>query len=306
MTRLFEKIFKKNQSQTGNAPEEINGEGEQSLQTNQDQNEEVDQIHTEPNRKFSWDFGCSQSVGQVRETNEDSCLAFSGIIPIDGELVTIGLFIVADGMGGHQSGEIASNLAVRVFGSQIIQQIIQPSLDIENPFTEFNLTEILSESIQAANISIASKAPGSGTTLTAALIAAGQLFIAHVGDSRAYAISSDGNATPLTRDHSLVQRMIELGQLSVDEASNHPQRNVLYKALGQGDPLSPEILQFKLPQNGSILLCSDGLWGVISQDDMIKIILEHQAPGEACQKLVEAANLAGGPDNISALLIRFT
>jgi len=130
------------------------------------------------------------------------------------------------------------------------------------------------------------------------------MTIAHVGDSRAYAISTDGTSQILTRDHSLVMRMIELGQLTAEEAQVHPQRNVLYRALGQGEPFASDISTSPLPDSGHILLCSDGLWGVVGEVEIIRIIAAAPSPQVASQLLVDAANTNGGPDNISAILIR--
>ena len=109
---------------------------------------------------------------------------------------------------------------------------------------------------------------------------------------------------PLTRDHSLVRRLEELGQLTPEEAAIHPQRNVLYRALGQGEPFEPEIITAPLPQPGYLLVCSDGLWGVVPEERMGEIIKSAPLLSTACQGLIDAANAAGGPDNISAILVR--
>jgi protein phosphatase len=129
------------------------------------------------------------------------------------------------------------------------------------------------------------------------------MSIAHIGDSRAYQIDADSNSQVLTTDHSLVQRLQELGQISSDEAAVHPQRNVLYRALGQADPISAEFVTAPIPSSGYLVLCSDGLWGVVSDDKMVDIITTAASPQQASQELVEAANAAGGPDNISVIVI---
>jgi serine/threonine protein phosphatase PrpC len=145
---------------------------------------------------------------------------------------------------------------------------------------------------------------GGGTTLTAALILGDQITIAHVGDSRAYILSAEGELHTLTRDHSLVNRLYELGQITAEEAAVHPQRNVLYRALGQGEAFDADVSTAPLPYSGFLLLCSDGLWGVIPEKEIIHLILAAPTPQQACQSLVEAANQAGGQDNITALLVR--
>jgi len=147
-------------------------------------------------------------------------------------------------------------------------------------------------------------APGSGTTVTAALVLGQQMTIGHVGDSRAYALHTDGRVEALTRDHSLVKRLEELGQITPDEAAGHPQRNILYRAIGQGEVLEPDIFTLPFPQPGQLLICSDGLWGVIPDENMGKIVAAAPNLHEACQSLIAAANDAGGPDNITAILVQ--
>ena len=146
------------------------------------------------------------------------------------------------------------------------------------------------------------EAPGSGTTITAALVLGQQVTIGHVGDSRAYAIYPDGRMDPLTRDHSLVKRLEELGHLSKDEVENFPHRNVLIRALGQGEVLEADVFTVPFPSPGYLMICSDGLWGVVNEKDVARIINEAPNLHRACQSMVEAANAAGGPDNITVIL----
>jgi serine/threonine protein phosphatase PrpC len=222
----------------------------------------------------------------------------------DTNQIPFGLYIVADGMGGHKHGEMASGIAVRAMASHVIRQLYAPLFSLPSETPEQSLQEIMQEGVQIAHNTILTETPGGGTTLTAALILGDQLTIAHVGDSRAYAIHSDGSMEALTRDHSLVRRLEELGQITHEEAAVHPQRNVLYRALGQGEPFDAEIATSSLPHPGYLLICSDGLWGVISEAEISKIISETASPEVACQKMVAAANRAGGPDNITAILVR--
>jgi protein phosphatase len=136
-------------------------------------------------------------------------------------------------------------------------------------------------------------------------VAGNTLAIAHIGDSRAYVIYPEGQIRALTRDHSLVKRLVELGQITPDEAAIHPQRNVLYRALGQVEPIESEILTMPVPTSGYLLLCSDGLWGLISDEQIHKLVTTSASPAQACRALVDAANSAGGPDNITAILVQF-
>jgi protein phosphatase len=158
--------------------------------------------------------------------------------------------------------------------------------------------------VSEAQRAIQREAPGSGTTLTAALVVGQQITVAHVGDSRAYFIYQDGRVEPITRDHSLVKRLEELGHITPEEAANYPHRNVLYRALGQGEILDPDIFTVGFPQSGYLMICSDGLWGVITEQDLIRATSEGNTLQQACQNLVNAANTAGGPDNISVILVQ--
>ena len=247
--------------------------------------------------------GCAQSVGKQREHNEDSLLAINTLLAGNGEYIPFGLYIVADGMGGHKHGEIASGLAVRTVASQVVRKVFLSLLNPKPARPSDSIQEILESSLQEAHRLVMKEAPGSGTTLTAVLVLDKQMSIAHVGDSRLYAIALDGESSVLTRDHSLVMRMMEMGQLSEQDAATHPQRNVLYRALGQGDAFSPDINTSPLPASGSLLLCSDGRGGVVPQAEVSQLIRAHADPRVAAQLLINAANAAGGPDNITAILI---
>jgi serine/threonine protein phosphatase PrpC len=248
--------------------------------------------------------GYAQSLGKQRDHNEDALFTLTTNLGSDQTYIPLGLYIVADGMGGHKHGEIASSLAVRVISGQVIRKVFTSLLSPKPQPPDESLQEIMQESVQEAHRAIIRTAPGAGTTATAILILEKQMTLAHVGDSRGYAITLEGEMQILTRDHSLVMRMMELGQLTAAEAAVHPQRNVLYRALGQGEIFSPDTSTFPLPDSGYILLCSDGLWGVVPESEISHIIASTPDPQQACQMLVDAANEAGGPDNITAILVR--
>ena len=243
-----------------------------------------------------------QSVGKQREINEDSLLAVTTTLAGNSGSLPFGLYIVADGMGGHQYGEVASNVAIRTVGGYIMHKFQPYLFGIKPSSPDESLQEIMQAAVRDAQKLIQSEAPSSGTTLTAALVLGQQVTIAHVGDSRAYNIHPDGRAEVITRDHSLVKRLEELGHISEDEAENYPHRNVLYRALGQGEILEPDIFTVAFPQTGYLMLCSDGLWGVVAEQDIYRMINEAPNLQRACQNLVEAANTAGGPDNISVVI----
>ena len=247
--------------------------------------------------------GCAQSTGLQRNHNEDFLFTFTSNLSNHGDLLAFGLYIVADGMGGHKNGEIASSLAVKTLAEHVLNQVFSPILQHQGSAPEESIQEILQSGVQMAHQTIIKNAKGGGTTLTAALMINEQVTIVQIGDSRCYSISPDGVLNLITRDHSLVMRMIELGQLSPEEASVHPQRNVLYRAMGQGEPLTADIQTYSLPLGGIILICSDGLWGVVPEQNIVDIIFAAPDLQEACEHLISAANQAGGPDNITAILI---
>ena len=247
--------------------------------------------------------GSGQSIGKQREHNEDCLFTFSTTMGGETNSAPLGLFIVADGMGGHQYGEVASSTAVRTMANYLLKRfhtyLINPSEGMDEP-----LQEMMRSAITEAQRAVTQAAPGSGTTMTAALVLGQQMTIGHVGDSRAYALHTDGRVDVLTRDHSLVKRLEELGQISSEEAAAHPNRNVLYRAIGQGDTLEPDIFTAPFPQPGYLLLCSDGLWSVLPDVNLCNLVTSAPNLQVACQNLITAANNAGGPDNISAILVQ--
>ena len=243
-----------------------------------------------------------QSVGRQRELNEDCLFTFTSTIAGNSSNPPFGLFIIADGMGGHQYGEVASNTAIRTISGYVMKKFHNSLFSIPSQPVDESLQEIIQSAVMEAQRAVLREAPGSGTTVTAALVLGQQLTIAHVGDSRAYLLYNDQRMDPVTRDHSLVRRLEELGQITAAEAAVHPQRNVLYRAIGQGETLESDVVTTPFPIGGYLLICSDGLWGLVSDDEMRRIVYEAPNIQTACQNLVAAANNAGGPDNISVIL----
>jgi len=245
-----------------------------------------------------------QSVGRQRELNEDSLFTLSTTVAGNNSNPPFGLFIIADGMGGHQYGEVASNVAIRTISGYVMKKFHNTLFNLPSLPLDESLQEIAQAAVMEAQRAVLREAPGSGTTVTAALVLGQQLTISHVGDSRAYLLYNEQRMEAVTRDHSLVRRLEELGQITSAEAAVHPQRNVLYRALGQGEALEPDVVTTPFPVGGYLLLCSDGLWGVVPEDEIRKIVYESPTIQRACQNLTAAANSAGGPDNISAILVQ--
>jgi serine/threonine protein phosphatase PrpC len=250
--------------------------------------------------------GVGRNVGRQRPINEDSVYCHTSIIDANGVSLPFGIFIVADGMGGHKNGDLASEFAVRTMSTHL-QENLFTALFGPNPGSpDESIQEIMKGGVFKAHDKINANAPGGGTTLTAVLSIGTQMTIAHVGDSRAYSVYLDGRMQTLTRDHSLVKRLEELGQITAEEAAIHPQKSMLYNALGQGDTPRPDIFTASLPHPGYLMICSDGLWNVVDEEEIFNIITSAASPHEACQNLVDAANAGGGPDNISVILVRMS
>ena len=228
----------------------------------------------------------STHLGQ-RENNEDFFL-------IDLER---NLFIVADGMGGHNAGEVASSLA-----AQAVREYISVAFDGNAAGI------IIKEAIQAANRKVYAQASmgtsreGMGTTLTVAWLLDSKGYIAHVGDSRAYLIR-DGSIASITCDHSLVQEMVENGGLSALEARTHPKRNILTRAVGTESHALVDVDEIQLKEKDRLLLCTDGLNGILGDREIFDIIQASSSVGEASSLLVNSATQKGGHDNITAIVI---
>jgi serine/threonine protein phosphatase PrpC len=248
-------------------------------------------------------IGIGSSIGLQRDHNEDALFAMTTNIMSNNVSLPIGLYIVADGMGGHLHGEKASEVAVYAMASSVLSNIYSFPIDDPNEHSDVSVETLMETGMHSAHQAILKQAPGGGSTLTGLLTLQDQMTIAHIGDSRAYQIDLEGNSQVLTTDHSLVKRLQDLGQITSDEAATHPQRNVLYRALGQAEPLDMEVITSPIPSSGYLMLCSDGLWGVVSDNDMVTIITSGVSPKEASRKLLETANSSGGPDNISVIII---
>lgn len=257
-----------------------------------------------PRNLKSFQIGIGSSVGKQRDHNEDALFAMSTSLVSNRVGIPVGLFIVADGMGGHEHGELASELAIQAMVSSVLPEITPPALGLVPRMQEEQLQEIMSNGVQSAHKSIQENASGGGSTLTGLLILGKTVTIAHIGDSRAYHF--DGQNTPqvLTTDHSLVKRLEDLGQITADEAAIHPQRNVLYRALGQVEQVDADIVSITLPSSGYLVVCSDGLWGLVSDQEISRIISSADDLQQASKLLLKAANTAGGPDNISVIIIK--
>lgn len=248
-------------------------------------------------------YQTAQSTGLVRSHNEDAISAFSASVLTAEARFSFGLFIVADGMGGHLNGEVASELAVQMTSAGIMRMIYDPLRLGRKNLPDEEISEALEKSIHAAHEAVLRQVPGGGTTLTVALVLNQMLFTAHVGDSRLYLSSRHAAFAPLTHDHTIVCRLTELGQISDREARDHPSRNVLFRAIGQQEGFKIDFYQRPIAEPAQLMLCSDGLWGLV-EDKRLESMLDLASKNTfAAEKLVEMANAAGGTDNISVILV---
>ena len=229
-------------------------------------------------------------VGRARERNEDSYLA--------GEHV----FAVADGLGGHNAGDVASRLAVEPLAA------LERAMD---GTPDDRVADALAKAMAAANRAVYQRAQadakvrGMGTTLTAVAISDGSAHLAHVGDSRCYLLR-DGEISQLSSDHTLVARMVAEGKLSPQEAETHPQRSILTRALGAEPEVDVDTLELQLLAGDRLVLCSDGLSSVVPEEEIFAMLSDSKDLKEACKRLIDAANQRGGPDNITVVVVEVT
>jgi serine/threonine protein phosphatase PrpC len=228
-------------------------------------------------------------TGLVRDHNEDffACM----------NLKESTLFVVADGMGGHDAGEVASRLAVETACKEVQ----------DGAQGEYDPQKLLEKAVQRANTEVIregeSKGYNMGTTLTLALMRQERAFIASVGDSRTYWIDN-GSIRQITEDHSLVAKLVSAGKLTREEARNHPKSNLLYRTIGSDENVKVDTFQVDLKRGGSLLLCTDGLWGEVSDEDIHSVCALEMDLKAVCSRLIQLANENGGKDNITAVVVR--
>lgn len=266
--------------------------------------------------------------GRERDMNEDR--AWAQVFEAS-EGGPMGLFIVADGMGGHLGGEVASHWAVEAIKLELsdlfcpkdpratvrlsdaeIRAIVEGS-DSTRISPGIRVESMIRKALEKANQVILDyakkrpeKAAEAGTTVTMAVVMGRRTLIANVGDSRTYLLR-DHKLRQITQDHSLVASLVASGQIKPEDVFSHPQRNMIYRSLGQKRQLQIDTFGQVLEPGDYLLLCSDGLWEMVHDDDLIVRLIEAAASlDQACKKLVDAANKAGGEDNISVVLARIT
>ncbi|HKS71108.1 MAG TPA: protein phosphatase 2C domain-containing protein [Ktedonobacterales bacterium] len=248
------------------------------------------------------DIGISRHSGR----NEDSLGVTTLSLDSDSRRHTLGIYIVADGLGGHANGQEASQTVVRVFTQSLLRALALPLADGELDPTPDALHEALLAAANAANVALlaANKNTGadSGSTLAAALVWDETAYVANVGDSRGY-VYSDDTLRRLTIDHSLVENLVAGGIIAPEDRYTHPQRNQILRSLGDERRVAVDVFEQRLRPGMRLLLCSDGLWEMVRDDELARILADSPHPQEAADTLVRAANTHGGEDNISAIVI---
>ena len=240
-------------------------------------------------------LGAMSDVGRKRTNNQDSMCSLAAPNTPSG---VIALVAVADGMGGHNGGEVASALAIEGVVSRLGKK---SGVNTELVNRQEHMADVVRQI--HADVRAASNTPdtaGMGTTLSIAVIEDSRIWLGHIGDSRIYRVR-DGKLTQLTDDHSWVADEVRRGNITASEAETHPRRNLLSQAIGVTEVIAPMVAEFDLAVGDKIMLCSDGLHGLVSGEDM-RLTIDSMPPDLAVQTLVEKANDAGGPDNVTVVI----
>ena len=239
-------------------------------------------------------------LGKARELNEDAYY-----VPEENESLRI--YMLADGMGGYNGGEIASKLAIESARKYLTNNFSSI------PHDRINIEELIRSSMEYANMVVFEKSKevpeleGMGTTVCVTLLRGDELWYAHVGDSRIYIYEPDSGLHLLTKDHSMVQGMVDQGILSEEEARVHPNRNRLVRVLGSREEVEPDVCQapFRMREGMQLLLCSDGLSSYVPEEAVSRCMSENKSVREKCEELVALAGKAGGEDNVTVQLLLF-
>ena len=264
---------------------------------------EVRQMRPVSARPMDVGVGWNSGISRRHNPNEDSVAVLQGTCTFHGRLVPFGLFIVADGMGGHDFGQEASRIAI-----QSMMQVVIQNLMMSNELYEGALREFMVQGAEWANSAIYKRGQEwgkeMGTTLTAALVVEDHAYVVNVGDSRTYIYRDGLGLLQITHDHSLVAQLVAAGQITPEEIYTHPERNKVYRSLGCHEGVEVDWYQLDLCQNDRLLLCSDGLWEMVRDPEIARLLHYELNPTRVCDLLVQAALHGGGSDNVSVVVVR--
>jgi serine/threonine protein phosphatase PrpC len=259
-------------------------------------------------RSLKPSHGQATHPGQQHTRNEDAVVTFTFDKEQKGRSVPIGFYLVADGMGGHDAGDLASRTVNQIVTNWIIKTKVLPDLQkaTRRLTAEDMPSELLTQAIQQANEALLrhgqAKSSDMGSTVTTALIIGDVATIANVGDSRTYLLR-ERRLEQITQDHSLVARLVSAGIIEPEEVRTHPQRNQIYRSLGHKPTVEADTFTLQMQAGDVLVLCSDGLWEMVLDTQIQRIVAGASSPQKACDALVEAANRAGGEDNIAVIVV---
>ncbi len=258
-------------------------------------------------RTVHWIQVAGTDVGRKRAINEDNLFYHTMSWLRFGSAHTVSLAMVADGMGGHAAGEVASSLAIQGMTEHLLAGQFVPLSQVAFAGDMAAVVQAIDDAVQYANELVVREAErlrnDMGTTLTMVLTLNDLAYVVNVGDSRTY-LWRDGQLRRITTDHSLVMKLVELEHISEDEIYTHPQRNGVLRSFGAVSGVQADIFVERVRVNDLLLLCSDGLWELVRDQQIAEILRKAKTPHDACAQLVSAANQAGGDDNISVILMR--
>lgn len=256
------------------------------------------------NHRKVYSAGWATERGQRRRKNEDSAAAVN-IDFLEGDAVqSVGIYAVADGMGGHHDGEVASRMAVNTAVRGFIDQITEASGKVADAYIRW-LERAVQTTHRAVHTRNEAEENDMGTTLVMAVVVGKHAYIANVGDSRAYLITREGDIQQITEDQTMLKELVSRGVMSEEEATRHPYGSLLSNAIGLGQQVEVDTFVTEFSGDGFLLLCSDGLTRELSDTRIREIVVNAASPQDACDHLVSAANEAGGRDNIAVVLIQF-
>jgi protein phosphatase len=212
-------------------------------------------------------------------------------------------------MGGHAAGEVASTLAVQAAANSIAQQLVELASGSAQGMDDERLKALVSTAVDQANLAVFQEGQrrgnDMGTTITLALVVGDRCIVGNVGDSRTYLVH-EGQLKRISKDHSLVMRLVDVGQITEDEIYTHPHRNAILRSLGDKPNVETDLFPVRLAPGDALFLCSDGLWEMVHDPRIAEVIATVDDPQAACDQFIKEANANGGEDNITAILVRFS
>lgn len=285
-------------------PERTLKRGKSTKNIQQQKSQALPQVH---GRNLQLVVGTRSDPGLKRKykPNEDSLFAVQGARTHDSQPQQFGLFVVADGMGGHTNGQDASRQAI-----QTMIDFMLPRISGSEPINDDTFTRLLGEGVQQANQAVHQRnleaRADMGTTMTTSLVVGSTAYVANVGDSRTYLYRASQGLSRVTNDHSVVASLVEAGIIQPDDIYTHPKRNQIYRSLGEKPVVEVDTFKVELQPGDVLLLCSDGLWDMV-RDPQIQQVLNQPAgdPNKIVQDLIKAALEGGGEDNVSAIVVQF-